>query len=145
LVALKKQPARKSKKGLDPEVDDRTENCKRFYFGGLSITEEDAEPHPDGGRCLRCGYTCANARTMENHVNKVHKNSYPYDCQECGKKFASKESCTRHYVFIHEGRWTPSKIKRKQGLIKSKPVKRAKGVSKYKADGTREFKPRVDS
>ena len=52
-------------------------------------------------QCTECAKSFDRKRSLEIHVNGVHKKLTPFPCQECKKSFTAKGHLNRHISLVH--------------------------------------------
>jgi hypothetical protein len=80
----------------------RKKNSGKHTLTGLSITEEDLRFKMNKVMCARCNFTCPKPRTLERHINMVHKKVRPYACPDCPATFYGRYHMRDHFLRIHE-------------------------------------------
>ena len=75
------------------------QKCHRGYVKNHVCTEKSGQGEQN---CEYCGKTFNWKTSLNEHINKVHKNNNPFKCEHCSQAFPSKHRLVDHTVNHHE-------------------------------------------
>lgn len=100
------QPMKEQKRKVMEDSSILTDS-RDISFDNVGEVQSDVKPKPPvhakpkSFRCDICNKILADRHTMKNHIERIHRRAFEFECQECGKKFNLKKQLSAHVRSVH--------------------------------------------
>ncbi|KAG0431328.1 hypothetical protein HPB47_021886 [Ixodes persulcatus] len=80
------------------------DQCHHFFVSQNTLQKHQLKMHAiKSFACDQCPLVTKSQRSLRQHVSKVHRQTLPFECERCSKRFTTKHKLHRHTAVMHLG------------------------------------------